>query len=537
MLAAAALVAACGGSNDQPPVSPVPTPEPTAPTLPDVPAGLAIAPVLACTMDGIGAASLAADAPVSVLEVSTGTTTGNPARDKPYCLVKLRVDTQVNIWVALPTEGWNGRLRAEGNGVYAGAVALATDSIRQDFVGVTTDTGHSGFVLSGAFGMLEPGVPNTPLQVDFAYRSQYLMSVLGKQVAQAFYGSAPLRSYWYGCSTGGRQGLAMAQRYPDAYDAILAGAPAIHWDRFQTYQIWPQVVYKGLGVTPLSAAKRSLVTQRAVQACDAADGVVDGLIDDPRTCTYDPRRDTGVTRADCTADDGSCLSTAEASAVQRIWGGARNAAGDLLWPGIERGVDLGALAGTSPFPIPIEQARYWVYFDPAWDWNTLTLENYEAFFQDNVAAVGPVMGTDNPDLNAFHARGGKLIMYHGWSDNLIMPQGSTTYFERMRDATSGADDFARLYMVPGMGHCSGGTGVNQFGQGSSGTVPATPQRDVFRALMAWSEAGSAPSSLVAARIEGGVTTLTRPLCPYPQVARYDGSGSTDDASNFRCETP
>jgi len=540
-LLVAATLAACGGGDDDinvsPPPPPPPPPPPVAATLPPVPDGLAINPTGSCTMAGIGAVAYTADAPVTVLEASTGTTTGVPGRDKPYCLVKLRVDTAVNIWVALPTAGWNGRFRAEGNGVYAGAVTVANDSVRQDFVGVTTDTGHTGFFLSGAFGMASPGVPATQLQIDFSYRSQYLMSVVGKQVVQAYYGRQPARSYWYGCSTGGRQGLAMAQRYPDAYDAILAGAPAIHWDRFQAYQIWPQVVYKGLGVTPLSAAKRALVTSRAVASCDGADGVVDGVIDDPRRCTYDPRVDTSITRATCTADDGTCLTPAEASAVQRIWGGARNSAGDLLWPGIERGVDLGALAGATPFAIPIEQGRFWTYYDPTWDWNTLTLTNYETFFADNVRQVGPIMATDNPDLNAFRARGGKLLMYHGWSDNLIMPQGTSLYFERMRAATTSADVFSRLYMVPGMGHCSGGTGVNQFGQGSSGAVPMTPQRDIFRALMDWSEKGNAPSSLVASRIDGGVTTRTRPLCPYPQVARYQGSGSTDDATSFRCVAP
>ena len=229
--------------------------------------------------------------------------------------------------------------------------------------------------------------------------------------------------------------------------------------------------------------------------------------------------------------------TAPASRRASIWGGARNTAGQLLWPGVERGADLGALAGAAPFPIPIEQARYWVYFDPNWDWNTLTLGNYEAFFNKSAEMVGPIMATDNPDLNAFKERGGKLIMYHGWNDNLIMPQGTVRYYDRMKQATARADEFSRLYMVPGMGHCGGGTGVSQFGQGSSGIVPATPDRDAFRALMAWSEKGVAPSSIAAARIENNATTRTRPLCPYPQVARYKGTGSTDDAANFSCVAP
>lgn len=533
----AAWLTACGGGGGALPSGTAePPPATGGPLLPDVPENVAIQPVAACTMAGIGSVAYQADAAVTVLDVTTGTTTGSITR--PYCLVKLKVDPAVNIWVTLPSTDWNGRFRAEGNGVYAGGTpAIPQDSVRQGFTGVTTDTGHSTFFLSGAFGMASPGVANTQLQIDFAYRSEHLMAEVGKQVVKAFYGSEPLRSYWYGCSTGGRQGMMMAQRYPADYDAILAGAPAMHWDRFQAYQIWPQVVMKAEGVTALSSAKRALLDSRVVAACDGNDGVVDGVIDDPRTCTYDPRQDTTITLAGCTPGDGTCLSPAEASAVQRIWGGARNTNGDLLWPGIERGADIAALAGAAPFPIPIEQARYWVYFDAAWDWNTLTVLNYEAFFNDNARMVGPLMATDNPDISAFKARGGKVIMYHGWSDNLIMPQGTVRYYDRMRQTVAGSEDFSRLYMVPGMGHCSGGTGTDQFGQGASGTVPATPERDVFRALMAWSEKGIAPQSITASRVSAGVTTRTRPLCPYPQVARYKGSGSTDDASSFSCVNP
>lgn len=507
-------------------------------SLPAVSDNISINPTRACTLQGIGATVLTADAPASILEVTTGST-GTAASDKPYCLVKVKVDPQVNIWVSLPTTGWNGRFRAEGNGVYAGAAQLgpAVDSVRQGFAGVKTDTGHADFFLSGAFGMASPGKANTQLQTDFAYRSEHLMAVVGKQLVKAFYGQDPVRSYWYGCSTGGRQGLMMAQRYPQDYDAILAGAPAIHWDRFQAYQIWPQVVMQAEAGGPLLAAKRDLATSRAVAACDAADGITDGVMADPRQCTYDPTKDTQITRASCSATDGSCLSPGEASAVQRIWGGARNTAGNLLWPGVERGADLGALAGTQPFPIPIEQARYWVYFDPTWDWKTLNLTNYEAFFNKNAEVVGPLMATDNPDISAFRQRGGKVIMHHGWSDNLIMPQGTVRYYDRVRQTVAGTDDFARLYMVPGMGHCSGGPGATEFGQSAGGAVPAEPRTDIFRALMAWSEKGQAPNEIIASQITNGTTTQTRPLCPYPQVAKYKGSGSTNNAASFACAAP
>lgn len=525
---AAAALAGCGGASSDTEIA----------ALPAVRDNIAINPTAACTMQGIGATKLTADAPASILEVITGTT-GTTATDKPYCLVKVKVDQAVNIWVSMPTAAWNGRFRAEGNGVYAGSAQLgaAPDSVRQGFAGATTDTGHEGFFLSGAFGMASPGQPNTALQIDFAYRSEHLMAVIGKQLVKAFYGEDPVRSYWYGCSTGGRQGLMMAQRYPADYDAILAGAPAIHWDRFQAYQIWPQVAMKAHAGGPLSTAKTQLATGQAVAACDAADGVTDGVIGDPRQCSYDPNKDTQITRASCTTTDDTCLTPSEANALEKIWGGARNVAGNLLWPGVERGADLGALAGATPFPIPIEQARYWVYFDPAWDWTTLNLTNYEAFFNKNAEMVGPIMGTDNADISAFRKRGGKVIMYHGWSDNLIMPQGTVQYYDRVKQTVPAADDFARLYMVPGMAHCGGGTGVNQFGQGASGVVPMEPKTDIFRALMAWSEKAQAPTDITASRLTNGAVTRTRPLCPYPQVAKYKGSGSTDDATSFSCAAP
>jgi hypothetical protein len=430
-------LAGCGGGGDSG------TP-PSLPSLPAVNQEVSLAPVKDCSMAGIGATALSADATVTILDVSAGTT-GSASNDKPYCLVKVKVDPQVNIWVALPTgPHWNGRLRAEGGGGYAGVVGVAADSVRQGFVGMQTDTGHSsngqtGFfpILDGSFGMSSPGVANTQLQTDFAYRSEHLMAVVGKQLAQAFYGQAPVRTYWYGCSTGGRQGLMMAQRFPEDYDAILAGAPAIHWDRFQAYQIWPQMVMNLDVGAPIADAKLTLATQKAVAACDAADGVTDGVVDDPRTCKYDPSKDASITRVSCTAGDNACLTPAEANAIRKIWGGARNLNDDLLWPGVERGAPLQGLAGAMPFPIATQQPKYWVYLDPNWDWKTLNYQNYEAFFNKTVQTVGPLMGTDNPDLSAFRARGGRLIMYHGWSDPLIMPQGSSLYYEQVVNTLGG----------------------------------------------------------------------------------------------------
>jgi pimeloyl-ACP methyl ester carboxylesterase len=547
----AVLVAACSNSESDGARATTDPDTAGGALLPTVPENVAIGPMSSCTMGSLGATQLAADAPVTIIEVSSGSTAmagmgnmGPPMApssiDKPYCLVKVRVDPQVNIWVALPSENWNGRLRAEGGGGYSGNLSVPIDSVNQDFVGVRTDTGHPSGLADGSFGMLSPGVANTQLQMDFAYRSEHLMAVIGKQLAEAFYGRPPLRNYWYGCSTGGRQGLMMAQRYPEDFDAILAGAPAIHWDRFQAYQIWPQMVMNVDLGAPIAPAKLDLATRQAIASCDDIDGLTDGLIDDPRECDYAPSLDATITRSSCTALDATCLTPAEGRAIEKIWDGARTTSGELLWPGLEPGTSLLGLAGPMPFPITIEQAKYWVYLDPDWDWKTLNYDNYEAFFAETVEKVGPIIATDDPDLSAFAARGGKLLLFHGWTDPLITPEGTVRYFEAVTD-TLGAmvQDFAKLYMVPGMDHCSGGAGPNRFGFVPAGLGdPVDPEHNIFRALMAWSERGAEPERLVASKYEADDPAQplqrTRPLCPYPNVARHRGSGSTDDAANFTC---
>src|SRR5436190_3975176 len=427
-------------------------------------------PVLTCDTAGIGSVSLLSDLPTlptttppnssaaTITSVSTGTTGG-----VSYCLVKVLVPPAINIWVGLPTGGaWNGRLQSEGGGGYAGSVGVPTGSIAAGYVGVQTDTGHTGG--SGSFGMLTPvpnGAPDVQLQTDFAYRSEHEMAVIGKQLAQAFYGQLPQFSYWNGCSTGGRQGMRMAQDFPADYNGILAGAPAFHWDRFQAYQIWPEVAMRLDAGGPVSAAKQNLATNAAVAACDPRDGVTDGVIRDPRVCTYNPVNDASITRASCTSADNTCLTPGEASAIQKIWGGARTASGKLLWPGLERGAALSGLAGTNPFSIAVAQPQFWVYFDPSWDWKTLTYSNYEAFFKDTMRMVNPMMASENPDLSAFHNTGGKIVMWQGWADQLIMPQGSVMYYDAVANVMGGysaLQPWYRHFMAPGVGHCGGGNG-------------------------------------------------------------------------------
>jgi pimeloyl-ACP methyl ester carboxylesterase len=331
-----------------------------------------------------------------------------------------------------------------------------------------------------------------------------MMAVVSKKLIISYYGAPPTWSYWNGCSTGGRQGLMMAQRYPDDYDGVLAGAPAIHWDKFQAYQIWPQMAMSLDAGGSIDSGKQAAVTAAAIKACDALDGVVDGVLRDPRACTYDAHNFTGMTAG-------------EASAMNKIWGGSQNLAGELLWYGVKRGASMQGLAGHTPFAISVAQPKYWIYLNPEWDWHTLNYSNYQTFFDLTTTVVNPVIGSDYPDLSKFEERGSKLVIWHGWSDQLIMPEGSIDYYAEVVNATSGGDlkktqDFARLFMAPGISHC--GMGTDPY----------------FEAVVKWVEKGVAPEAV----LHQVSAKTARPLCPHPTVAVYKGTGSTDDAANFFC---
>jgi len=378
---------------------------------------------------------------------------------------------------------------------------------------------------TGAFAMLTAGVPNRVLQDDFAHRASHLMAVLGKQLAQAYYGRPAKHAYWNGCSTEGRQGLRAAQQYPEDYDGILAGSPPARFGAVMAFQMWPQVVMKDMVGRPIATGRLDLATRKAVAACDGLDGLRDGILTDPRLCRYRAADDAEITREGCAADDDTCLTTREAEAIDSIWRGPLAADGTLLWRGVERGAPLGLLAGPQPFPYSIVQGRYWVYRDPAWDWRTLSLETFSAFFARSVTEVDPVMAA-NPDLGPFFARGGKIIAYHGFNDSGILPQGSIGYYEAVAKALrrSPAElqaDF-RLFMLPGVGHCGGGD------------VPQVSADTLSDALVKWVERGVAPDRLSARQSYPDSRTRARPVCSYPALPYYRGSGHPDQASSFEC---
>jgi feruloyl esterase len=492
----------------------------------------------------------------------------------------------IEIWLPAPAN-WNERIRAYGSGGWAGgfqadvtrlgngAVAVATAA--KGYVVGTSDHGH-GALGSGAFAMNPDGTINEALWRDFAERSLHELADKTKALAKAYYGKAQKYAYWDGFSTGGRQGLKLAQVYPDDFDGILAGAPAIHWSRFITGELYPQIVLKrDLGAS-MSVAKLNAVSTAAVAACG---GTSLGFLLDPFSCRYDPTRDATALCSGVAGNGGviganpsaaTCVSLAEATAINKIWYGQTadgtvrdpaldNATGpslssnNHLWFGLTRGSFLGALAGPNPFPIATDQVALELQ-DPrvatasfvnatgngSNQWTTL---DYTGL---TVAALqGAVLqprfsniNTDNADLGTFNARGGKLILYHGLADILIPPQGSTNYYSRVTAAMGGIakiQTFFRFYLIPGFGH--GGSGSLDPATGALTSLDKVPlpqnalgRDELFKALEAWVENGTVPGRI---DVSSAGASVSLPLCVYPEKITYRGSGAATEAASYACQ--
>src|SRR5437867_7387620 len=428
---------------------------------------------------------------------------------------------RVKIFIGLPATNWNGRFRGNGGGGFSGGSAGSLGGpMAQGYAAGATDTGHEGG--SGSFALDADGRLNWQAIEDNAYLGIHEMTVVGKALTEAFYGKTPRYSYFVGGSTGGRQGLMEAQRYPNDYDGIISACPAINWHRFLPADLWPQVVMVA-AKDFVPKAKLQAATAAAVAACDTLDGVKDGVIDDPTRCPFDPKALVGTKVGDDT------FTEADADVVRKIWEGPRGQDGTFLWHGLERGADLSALAGTSgspltgkPFSIPLEWFQYFLLQNPKWDWTTLTPAGFELLWRQSVEQYGAVIGTDDPDPARFRDRGGKVIIYHGLADQLIPADGTIEYYKRVQQQMGGTEkvsQFARLFLAPGVDHGFHGAGPTPTGQ--------------MEAIIRWVEEGQAPDKLIAERRDAnGKVIRTRPLFPFPQVAKYKGSGSTDEAGNF-----
>jgi tannase/feruloyl esterase len=457
-----------------------------------------------------------------------------------YCSVHLLYGTNpnqdINIVLALPLSAadggsgrlqgaWNGRTQGLGGGGCAGISAVNAAmlaAMNTGYVASGTDLGHAG-------GDCEPGV-NADGTYNFQFIQDFIRNAIKQQVlfskavAKTYYHMKPAYDYWNGCSTGGRQGYLLAQELPGELDGILANAPAIYWTRFQTAQMWGEIAMKDLVGAPVGLAKLAQVTASAVAACDSADGVTDGVIDDPRTCRFSAAQNIcGAPNAPAQ----NCLTPAEAAAVDKIWDGPRNRKGSKVWFGLDRGTALAGLNGPAPFFLGVTQF-HWNEHDRTFDWQTVSLAEYPQVAQDGSRNIADVTDTFKP-LDEFKERGGKLLTFVGANDQLIFPRGVINYYRTMavrygrhdRPDFQNLQRFYRLFRAPGVGHCGGGTGPSPV--------------DPFGALVKWVEQGIAPQTLLASGGSAAPPTgRTRPLCPYPQTAIYNGSGSIDDAGSFHC---
>ena len=418
-------------------------------------------------------------------------------------------DSVIKTEVWLPVR-WNGKFLGVGGGGFVGTINRAGmgAAIREGYATASTDTGHEGGGTGFAVGHPEK-------VIDFAYRAVHEMTVAAKAIITTHYGRAPRLSYWQGCSTGGRQGLMEALRYPEDYDGIIAGAPANNQIELCGWRMDIMVAALKDPARVLPSAKTALLKDAVIAACDALDGVVDGLLDDPRKCSYDP----SALLCQGGATDG-CLTVGELATVTMAYSDARKKNGELIYPGLVRGGERGwLLPGTSKEPgsIDLGMFRDVSRQNPSWDWRTFDLETDVAMAQQKAGFIE----AKDTNFAKFKARGGKLLIYHGWSDGgsggAISPLNSIAYYSKI---TPAGTDWARLFMIPGMAHCSGGSGPNQF--------------NALAAMERWREDGIAPESILAARVVNGQIDMTRPLCPYPKVAVYRGSGSIHDAANFEC---
>ncbi|MGA3203305.1 MAG: tannase/feruloyl esterase family alpha/beta hydrolase [Bryobacteraceae bacterium] len=446
-------------------------------------------------------------------------------------------DSHIEFEVWLPLTGWNGKYLGVGNGGFAGSIgdpALA-EAVANGYAASSTDTGHQANAIDGTWAL-----GHWEKMIDYGYRAIHETAEKSKSIVATFYGGAPKRSYFSSCSNGGRQALLEAQRYPADYDGIIAGAPANYFTHVAAGFVWNQQALDGAGGIP--PAKLKLIETAALDACDAGDGVKDGVIDDPTKCHFDP----AVLTCKGEASD-SCLTEAQVTALKKIYAGPKDSKGEQLFPGFVPGGETGLggwgawITGFSPgksAEMGFANGFFadMLFQDASWDFRKMNFDHDMKLTDDKIA---PIYNATNPNLKAFKDRGGKLLLYHGWSDAALPPVNTITYYESVvqKMGRKQADEFVELFMVPGMQHCGGGPGPNDFGAMSP--AAADSDHSMMKAMEQWVEKGSAPAKIIATKYKAdgnpssGVVR-TRPLCPYPTISKYSGSGSTDDAANFSC---
>ena len=491
-------------------------------------AGTACANLAALTIPNVTIKSATA-VPAGPFTASAG---GTPITLPAFCRVEATArptndsDIKFEVWIP-PAEAWYGKFEGVGNGGYSGAIgyaAMAT-GLRRGYAVASTDTGHTGDDMK--FGQGHP-----EKVIDWAYRSVHVMTETSKLIVRVAQGRFAEHAYFVGCSSGGHQALTEAQRYPEDYDGIIAGDPANNRIRqtFAFLHSWIATHDKD-GKPIIPQAKLPLLTKAAVEACDALDGLKDGLIDDPRRCHFDPAKllCPATAPGQPPKDDASCLTAAQVESAKKTYEGVKNPrTGEQIFTGWPRGSEgFGDAPGQSwrayimdpQEPMRVGFFKYFLFHDPNWDYRSIDWERDLAYAEQKM----PFMAAVDKDMTPFKKRGGKLLMYTGWSDPVVPPQDTVAYYDAVVKTMGGLDktrEFYRFFLAPGMGHCSGGPGPNQF--------------DHLSALEQWIEKGVAPDKMIATHSTAGKIDRTRPLCVYPLVARYRGTGSSDEAANFAC---
>jgi feruloyl esterase len=427
-------------------------------------------------------------------------------------------DSQIQMEIWLPAENWNGKFLAVGNGGWAGVISYdaMSNGLRRGYAVSSNDTGHADPGSGAQFAL------NREKLVDFAYRAMHEMTVHSKTIVASFYRRPPRLSYYQGCSTGGRQGMMEAQRYPDDFDGIIAGAPVYNMVHMNVSQTALQVEMLRNPERLLPQSKVTMLANAVVAACDANDGIKDNIISDPRSCSFDPG-----TLACKAGDAADCLTASQVTTARQLYSSVKTRAGATVYPGRSPGVETEYAARIPVVGKPVSRVwsdmpRFVGRRDANWDVMSFDLE------QDLSLALanGSFVEASNPDISKFKARGGKLLLWHGWADPGPAPENTINYYTQATKATGGSpDEWMRLFLMPGVAHCGGGIGPDQA--------------DFLGAMERWREEGIAPAQITASRTSGrgGLPPMTRPLCPFPQIARYKGTGSTDEASSFGCVVP
>lgn len=447
----------------------------------------------------------------ATLEQRVGAAFPLPSHCRLAATLMPRPESAIRMELWMPDD-WNGKFLAVGNGGWAGSISYSAMAagLAAGYAVASNDTGHEGGSAAFAIG-------NREKVIDFAWRAMHEMTTISKQIVEIYYERPHERAYYQGCSTGGRQGLKEAQMFPGDFDGIIAGAPVNNQLTLNATQLDTMVRFIENPEVRLSRDKVELLHDAVMAACEVDDGVEDGFLNNPLACGFDPK----ALQCRSRRDTATCLTDDELSSVERVYAGVYAESGRRLYPGHAKGFELGwriPAEGSEPTALQTDATRYLAHEDADWDWREFDLERDLALVLENAGYIEALQ----TDLSEFKARGGKLLLYHGWNDPGPSPLNTIDYYERVRETMGDdQDDWMRLFLMPGVGHCAGGIGPDEA--------------DFLGALDAWVEDGEAPERIEASRTRDGQTDMTRPLCAYPAVAVWDREGDPNDARSFRCE--